>query len=77
MGRKNERVIAAGVFKAKCLALLDEVAARGEALVVTKHGKPVARVVPMSEVKPGSLLGSVVREDDLVAPLAEVWNAEQ
>ena len=38
------RSIAAGEFKAKCLAILDEVNATGEPVIVTKRGKPVARV---------------------------------
>ncbi|MEX1104116.1 MAG: type II toxin-antitoxin system Phd/YefM family antitoxin, partial [Dehalococcoidia bacterium] len=42
------RTMPAGEFKAKCLALLDEVAETGEELVVTKRGKPVARVAPLS-----------------------------
>jgi len=41
------RTIAAGEFKAKCLALMDEVQASGEAVVVTKRGKPVARLGPI------------------------------
>ena len=77
MPRKRERVVPAGVFKAKCLALLDRVAQGHETLIVTKHGQPVARVVPVAEVKPGSMLGSVLREDDLVAPLGEEWNADR
>jgi len=40
------REITASQFKARCLRLLDEVAESGETLVVTKHGRPVARVVP-------------------------------
>ncbi|MBM3270288.1 MAG: type II toxin-antitoxin system Phd/YefM family antitoxin [Candidatus Sericytochromatia bacterium] len=40
------RTIPAGEFKAKCLALLDEVATSGQVLIVTKRGKPVARVLP-------------------------------
>ena len=40
------RTVPAGEFKAKCLALLDEVAKTGETLVVTKRGKPVARILP-------------------------------
>ena len=70
--------IAAGRFKAECLALLDEVAATGASLVVTKRGKPVARVVPV--VEPPSLVGSVrvlVSEDQLLAPIDEVWDAER
>lgn len=53
----TQRRIAAAEFKAKCLALLDDVAEKKETLVVTKRGKPVARVVPVEE--PRSLIGSV------------------
>src|SRR2546421_238174 len=49
-----KRTIAASEFKAKCLALLDEVAETKETLVVTKRGKPVVQVVPVEE--PRSLL---------------------
>jgi prevent-host-death family protein len=38
------RTMAAGEFKAKCLAVLDEVKESGEPVIVTKRGKPVARV---------------------------------
>ncbi len=63
-------------FKAQCLGLLDEVARTGKTLTVTKHGKPVARVVPAEPVS--SLLGSVshlVDEEELLAPVGERWNA--
>ena len=40
------RHIKASEFKAKCLALMDEVARTGSAVVITKHGKPVAELVP-------------------------------
>jgi prevent-host-death family protein len=40
-----ERTIGAGEFKAKCLALLDEVAKTGDTLIITKRGKPVAKLV--------------------------------
>lgn len=72
-----ERTIPASRFKAQCLALLDEVAARGETLVVTKRGKPVARVVPIEP--PPSLQGTVtylVSVDELLAPLWEDWEPE-
>lgn len=52
-----DRLIKASEFKARCLALLDEVAASRNSLVVTKHGKPVARLVPLDEATP--TLGSV------------------
>jgi len=62
-----ERSIRASEFKAKCLALLDEVAETRQPLVVTKRGRPVARVVPTEE--PPSLIGSIeflVSDDELV-----------
>lgn len=40
------REMKAGEFKAKCLAVMDEVAATGEPVVITKRGKPIARLVP-------------------------------
>jgi len=39
--------IAAGVFKANCLAVMDEVQAKRETVVITKRGKPVAMLVPV------------------------------
>jgi len=41
--------MAAGVFKANCLAVMDEVRAKHETVVITKHGKPVAKLVPISK----------------------------
>jgi prevent-host-death family protein len=68
-----QRTIPAGEFKARCLALLDEVAAGGEELIVTKRGKPVARVVPIAQ-QAVSLLGSILWEaEDAYAPMPEEW----
>lgn len=64
------REIAAAKFKAECLALLDDVAETGNEIIVTKRGKPVARVVPLEP--PADLRGSVtvlVSEEALMAPL--------
>jgi prevent-host-death family protein len=73
MGFKQRR-IPAGEFKAKCLALLDEVASTGATLVVTKHGKPVAKVVPLgADDDVPTLRGSVVREGDIVSPIDVRW----
>jgi prevent-host-death family protein len=48
MGAKlNTRTMAAGEFKAKCLAVMDEVQAKRTTVVVTKNGKPVAKMVPI------------------------------
>ena len=49
-------IVAASEFKAKCLRMLDEVAAGSRTLVITKHGKPVARITPIQPQ--GSLEGS-------------------
>lgn len=56
--------IAAGEFKAQCLALLDEVAETGKEIIVTKRGKPVAKVVPIEP--PKSLEGSVTVLGDIM-----------
>ena len=40
--------IAARSFKTHCLAVMDEVQAKHETVVITKHGKPVAKLVPVS-----------------------------
>jgi prevent-host-death family protein len=52
-----EKQISATQFKARCLRLLDEVERTGESLVITKHGRPVARVEPPKP--PEDLRGSV------------------
>ena len=41
--------MAAGSFKAHCLAVMDEVQAKRETVVITKHGKPVAKLVPVGK----------------------------
>ena len=73
----KDRSVPAGRFKAQCLALLDEVAETGVAVVVTKRGKPVARVVPVGRDKALDLEGSVVREGDLLAPIEASWSADR
>jgi len=51
--------IAAARFKATCLELMDEVRETGVEYVVTKHGQPVARLVPYEEAERPSLFGSM------------------
>jgi prevent-host-death family protein len=63
-------------LKSRCLALLDEVATTGREIVVTKRGKPVARVLPPEGAEPASLVGSVTFHGDLVAPSHEDWDAD-
>lgn len=72
--------MAAGEFKAKCLHVLDQVQLTKEPVIVTKRGKPVARVVPMPS-PPESLYGiakgsmQYAADDDLLST-GEVWDAE-
>lgn len=50
------KTVPAAKFKAQCLALLDRVGPEG--LVITKHGKPVAKLVPIA-TEPATLIGSL------------------
>jgi prevent-host-death family protein len=68
---EERNTIPAGKFKARCLGLLDHVAKSGETVVITKRGRPVARLVPIDASTPASLLGSVQVHGDIVAPTGE------
>jgi len=74
MDKKLE--VAAGEFKARCLALLDEVAETGREIIVTKRGKPVAKLVPLA---PKSLQGSVKFLGDIIGPAVDPddWEANR
>ena len=74
---QRSNYVAVGEFKAKCLALLDDVALTGQTLVVTKRGKPVARISPVEPQEPPDLRGSVLWEKDIVAPIDEEWDADR
>lgn len=77
-GSEHEKSsIAAGEFKARCLKLMDEVAEQHRELVITKYGKPVAKLVPVDDEVPdsfGALRGSVIYHDDIVAPDHDTWD---
>ena len=51
------QTIQASEFKARCLALMDDVARSGEVLVVTKNGRPIAELRPYSRGRSGSPFG--------------------
>ena len=51
--------VAAAEFKARCLALMDRVCETGAEYIVTKHGRPVARLVPVRERARSSLFGAL------------------
>ena len=52
----KESTLGASEFKAKCLRLLDEVAEHGHTLIITKRGKPIAKVEPVAQT-PARMLG--------------------
>lgn len=76
----KEQYIPAGEFKAKCLSLIDLVQAKEQEVVITKHGKPLARLVPYKQ-KPRSLFGAMkakmVIHGDIVEPLDISWEVNE
>ncbi len=75
--RSKTSTVAAGKFKATCLELMDRVCEKKVEYVVTKHGRPVAKLVPCGEGDlpnaRGAMAGLVVRYGDIVSPDFEVW----
>ena len=72
------KTLAAGKFKDICLQTLDEVAATRRPVVITKRGKPIAKLAPLDEPSRtvfGRLEGSVEIVGDIVAPAlpSEDW----
>jgi prevent-host-death family protein len=72
--------IKASEFKAKCLALMDEVARTGTGVVITKNGKPVAELVPhrpRTRNARGILKDELFVTGDIVAPIDVAWEARK
>ncbi len=75
-----KRQIPAGKFKATCLAVLDEVQRERSEILITKRGKPVARLVPVEDTVPeifGRMKGTGIILGDIVSPIGEIWDAER
>jgi prevent-host-death family protein len=71
--------ISAAEFKAKCLDLMDTVAATGASIVVTKRGRPVARLSPVRARRAsglGFMKGRIRILGDIVSPLDTTWDAD-
>jgi prevent-host-death family protein len=72
------KTMAAGLFKARCLAVMDEVRAKREAVVITKHGKPVAELTPcrqrVDEIY-HFLRGKGTVKGDVISPAIEDWGS--
>jgi len=74
--------IPAGAVKATCLKLMDEVAETGAEIVITKRGKPVARLVPVEPARArpspfGCMRGTIEILGDIVSPLDEPWSFDE
>jgi prevent-host-death family protein len=75
------RTIAAGKFKATCLAIMDEVQKKRQPVLITKNGKPVAKLVPVptKEKDPifGFYKGKIKVTGDIVSPIVPIedWDA--
>ena len=72
--------VPAGEFKAKCLKLMDKVARSRAPIVITKRGKPVAKLVPMEDARPraplfGYLADSAQLRGDIVGGPEADWAA--
>jgi len=72
------KTMAAGAFKAKCLKIMDQVQARRETVIITKRGKPVAKLVPIEKTEDpifGCMKGRVKIKGDIVGPILtlEEW----
>jgi prevent-host-death family protein len=70
--------ITAAEFKAKCLKLMDEINKTREPVVITKRGKPIAKLVPIeepSETQFGYMKGTVTILGDVVSSIDEPWSA--
>jgi prevent-host-death family protein len=73
--------IAAGKFKSVCLKILDEVNESRQEVIITKRGKPVAKLVPVEPKPPrplfGYMKGTVEIVGDIISPSGEKWEAER
>ena len=72
--------IPAGEFKAKCLKLMEKVARSHEPIVITKRGKPVAKLVPPDEPGPraplfGYMAGAAEIRGDIMGTIEADWAA--
>jgi prevent-host-death family protein len=75
-GGAGPLVIPAAEFKGRCLELVNRVREARTEYVITKHGRPVARLVPVDDAPPevfGRLTGTVTHEGDIVSPVDVQW----
>ena len=73
------KTLAAGKFKTNCLAIMDEVKAKREPVLITKHGKPVAMLTPVEQIDDpifGFMQDKATIVGDIVSPIVplEDWD---
>jgi prevent-host-death family protein len=77
------KTVPAGIFKARCLRLMEEVRESREPVLVTKRGKPIAKLVPVDEAERprvfGAMRGKIEIRGDVVAPVLPpaTWKAHR
>lgn len=74
------KTMPAGKFKAQCLSVIDDVHDLKEEVVITKHGKPMAKLVPFRARQDnlfGFLQGKGSIVGDIISPIGEEWNSEK
>ena len=75
-----DRKINASTFRARCLALIDEVAESGQSITITKRGMAKVQIVAVRE-KPRTLLGATKGTfkivGDIVGPIVEDWDEDR
>ncbi len=69
--------VSASEFKAKCLQLMDLVDSKCIEVEITKHGRPIAKLVPIEEPEKlfGCLRGSVTYHGSIIEPIDVDWEA--
>lgn len=75
------KTMAAGKFKAQCLSIIDEVHDLKEEVIITKHGKPMAKLISLRS-QPDEIFGFMQGKGritgDIIAPIdADEWDAEK
>ncbi len=70
--------IGAAEFKSRCLEIMDEVHKLGVSVTITKHRRPVAKLIPAQALEArfcGLLKGLVLKQGDIVSPIDVDWDA--
>lgn len=74
----KSKTIQAGVFKAQCLKIMDDVERTKMEIIITKHRKPIVKLVPIKPDKQvifGRMKGMIHIKGDILKPIDEEWDA--